>query len=182
MPDGANKGSFMQGYNAQVAVDGQAQVIVAAELVQSANDARQLVPMANAIVENVGKLAETTSADAGYFSSEAVEHPSLQGTNLLVPPGRQKHGAEPSPGSSDPTASAAERMRYKLASVEGRALYKMRKAIVEPVFGQMRECRGFRRVLLRGFSAARAEFQIIALGHNPLKLFRYGRHPIPKPA
>jgi transposase len=91
MPDGANKGSFMQGYNAQIAVDGQAQVIVAAELTQSANDARQLVPMAQAIIENIGRLSSTTSADAGYFSAEAVEHPSLDGTNLLVPPGRRKH-------------------------------------------------------------------------------------------
>jgi hypothetical protein len=184
MPDGANKGSFMQAYNAQIAVDGNAQVIVAARLTQSANDARQLVPMAEAIVANVGKLADTTTADAGYFSAEAVEHPSLQGTNLLVPPSRQKHGAEPAPGSKDPTASAsaAERMRYRVASEEGRALYKMRKAIVEPVFGQMKECRGLRRVLLRGFAAANAEFQIMALGHNVLKLFRYRPRLLPGPA
>src|SRR3990172_3223426 len=77
MPDGANKGSFVQGYNAQIAVDAEAQVIVAVQLTQSPNDARQLVPMAQAIVENVGQLAATTSADAGYFSAEAVEHPAL---------------------------------------------------------------------------------------------------------
>ena len=58
----------------------------------------------------------------------------------------------------------------------------MRKAIVEPVFGQMKECRGLRRVLLRGFTAASAEFQIMALGHDLLKLFRYGPGLIPKPA
>jgi len=127
MPDGANKGSFMQGYNAQIAVDGQAQVIVAAELTQSANDARQLVPMAQAIVENVGKLAETTSADAGYFSAEAVEHPALAGTNLLVPPNRQKHGAVSEPGSADPARAPAQRMRHTLASSEAQALYKMRE-------------------------------------------------------
>jgi hypothetical protein len=66
-------------------------------------------------------------------------------------------------------------MRHKLASVEAQALYKMRKAIVEPVFGQIKECRGFRRVLLRGLMAARAEFQIVALSHNLLKLFRRRR-------
>jgi len=161
----------------RIAVDEQAQVIVAAELTQSANDARQLVPMARAIVENVGKLAETTSADAGYFSREAVAHPALEGTNLLVPPSRQKHGAVPNPGSADPAASAAQRMRHKLASVEAQALYKMRKAIVEPVFGQIKEVRGLRRVLLRGFAAARAEFLLIALSHNLLKLFRL-RNPV----
>jgi hypothetical protein len=177
MPDGANKGSFVQGYNAQIAVDAEAQVIVAAELTQSPNDARHLVPMAQAIVENVGKLADTTSADAGYFSSEAVEHPALEGTNLLVPPNRLKHGTEPAQGSAAPAASAADRMRYKLASTPGRGLYKMRKAIVEPVFGQIKEVRGLRRLLMRGFAAARAEFRIIAMSHNLLKLFRSGRHP-----
>ncbi len=125
---------------------------------------------------------ETTTGDAGYFSAEAVEHPSLQGTNLLVSPSRQKHGAAPSPGPLAPTASAAERMRHRVASEEGRSLYKMRKAIVGPVFGQMKECRGLRRVLLRGFIAASAEFQIMALGHNLLKLFRHGPRLIPKPA
>ena len=182
MPDGANKGSFVQGYNAQIAVDDEAQVIVAAHLTQSPNDARQLVPMAYAIVENVGKLADTTSADAGYFSAEAVEHPALATTNLLVPPNRQKHGAEPAQGSADPTASAAQRMRHKLASPPAQALYKMRKAIVEPVFGQIKEARGFRRLLLRGFAAARAEFRLIALTHNLLKLFRSGRRPTLLPA
>lgn len=178
MPDGANKGAFMQAYNAQIAVDGQAQVIVAAELTQSANDARQLVPMAQAIVENVGKLAETTSADAGYFSAEAIEHPAVEGTNLLVPPSRQKHGALPDPGSAAPAASVAQRMRHKLASGEAQALYKMRKSIVEPVFGQIKEARGLRRLLLRGFAAARAEFLIIALSHNLLKLFRRRLVPV----
>jgi len=177
MPDGANKGSFVQGYNAQIAVDGAAQVIVAAELTQSPNDARQLVPMAQAIVENVGKLAETTSADAGYFSAEAVEEPALAATNLLVPPNRQKHGTEPDPGAADPGVSAAQRMRHKLASAPAQALYKMRKAIVEPVFGQIKEVRGFRRFLLRGLAAARAEFRLIALTHNLLKLFTTSRGP-----
>jgi len=73
-------------------------------------------------------------------------------------------------------------MRHKLASAESQALYKMRKAIVEPVFGQIEEARGFRRLLLRGFAAARAEFLIIALGHNLLKLFRHSRAPALLPA
>jgi hypothetical protein len=124
-------------------------------------------------VENLGKLAETTSADAGYFSREAVEHPALEGTKLLVPPSRPKHGAVPDPGSTAPAASAAQRMRHKLASVEAQALYEMRKAIVEPVFGQIK-VRGLRRVPLRRSSTARAEFLIIALSHNLLKLFRLG--------
>jgi transposase len=174
MPDGANKGAFLQGYNAQIAVDAEAQIIVATEVTQAPNDKRELVPMAEAIVANVGELAQTTSADAGYFSEEAVEHPSLAPTNLLVPPSRQKHGEALAQGSDKPTAQAADRMRSKLASDEGRALYKMRKAIVEPVFGQIKAVRGLRQFLMRGLAAARGELALIALTHNLLKLFRSG--------
>jgi transposase len=174
MPDGANKGAFTQAYNVQIAVDAHAQIIVAAEVTQAPNDVRQLVPMAEAIVAHVGSLAETTSADAGYFSKENVAHPALAETNLLVPPSRQKHGTALVPGSDDPSASPADRMRSKLASEEGRALYKMRKAIVEPVFGQLKAVRQLRQFLLRGLAAARGEFALMALTHNLLKLFRSG--------
>jgi hypothetical protein len=133
------------------------------------------VPVAQAVVENVGRLAATTSADAGYFSAEAVEHPALDGTNLLVPPSRQSTVPSSPNGPRTREQRPAERMRHKLASVPGKALYKMRKAIVEPVFGQSREARGLRRLLLRGFAAARAEFQFIAVTHSLLKLFRAGR-------
>ncbi len=92
MPDGANKGAFVQAYNAQIAVDDEAQIIVAVLLTQSPNDVQQLVPMAAAITANIGQLAKITSADAGYFSAQNVEHPALAATNLLVPPDRQKHG------------------------------------------------------------------------------------------
>jgi transposase len=182
MPDGANKGAFLQGYNAQIAVDSAAQIIVATLVVQAPNDVQQLVPMAEAIVANVEQLATATSADTGYFSTQNVTAPALKETTLLVPPTRQKHGSEPleaSPPGPPPgeDASAAERMRYKLSSAEGRVLYKQRKAIVEPVFGQIKEVRGFRRLLLRGLTAARAEFKLIALTHNLLKLFRASARP-----
>jgi hypothetical protein len=177
MPDGAHKGAFIQAYNAQIAVDAEAQIIVATLVTQAANDVRQLVPMAAAIVANVGQLAQTTSADAGYFSAQNVEHPALAGTNLLVPPDRQKHGTTPTVDAPGENASAAQRMRHKLSSPEARAEYKMRKAIVEPVFGQIKEARGLRRVLLRGLEAAASEFNLIALTHNLLKLFRSGARP-----
>jgi len=178
MPDGANKGAFVQAYNAQIAVDGEAQVIVAAFVTQTANDVQQLVPMAEAIVANVGRLADTTTADAGYFSAQAIEHPALAQTNLLVPPDRQKHGVALTVAPLDENASPAQRMRYKLSSAEGRELYKRRKAIVEPVFGQIKERRGLRRFLLRGLNAVRGEFAFIALTHNLLKLFRCPARPI----
>lgn len=177
MPDGANKGAFVQAYNAQIAVDGEAQIIVAVLVTQSPNDVQQLVPMAEAITANVGGLAVTTSADAGYFSEQNVEHPALAATDLLVPPDRQKHGVTANVEAPGENASAAQRMRHKLSSPEGRAQYKKRKAIVEPVFGQIKEARGLRRLLLRGFAAATAEFNFIALTHNLLKLFRSGARP-----
>lgn len=174
MPDGANKGAFVQAYNAQIAVDHEAQIIVAVLVTQKPNDVQQLVPMAAAITANVGRLADTISADAGYFSAQNVEDPALAETNLLVPPDRQKHGATPSVERPGPEASAALRMRYKLSHPDARAHYKMRKAIVEPVFGQIKEARGIRRLLLRGLEAATHEFTFIALTHNLLKLFRGG--------
>lgn len=173
MPDGANKGAFIQAYNAQIAVDAEAQIIVAVLVTQKANDVQQLVPMAEAIRQNVGRLADTMSADAGYFSAENVEHPALAQTNLLVPPDREKNRDVPT--TPPPIgASPSERMRSKLAGAEARELYKMRKAIVEPVFGQIKEVRGLRRLLLRGFQQALGEFTFIALTHNLLKLFRSG--------
>jgi hypothetical protein len=178
MPDGANKGAFIQAYNAQIAGDAEAQVIVAYDVVQNANDVRSLVPMAEAVVANVGALGETMSADAGYFSEGNVTHPSFVDTMLLVPPSRQRHGAPLPPGSDAPGASPAERMRHKLATPEGRALYKMRKAIVEPVFGQIKAVRQLRQFLLRGHAAVRGEFALMALTHNLLKLFRRGARRI----
>jgi transposase len=179
MPDGANKGAFVQAYNAQIAVDAEAQIIVAADVTQDTNDLRQLVPMAEAIVRNVGAPAAATSADVGYFSAHNVEHRSLAGTNLLVPPNREKHGSTPAPGSPLPSASPADRMRFKLASAAGRALYKMRKAIVEPVFGQIKGARQLRQFLLRGLDGAKGEWVLITLTHNLLKLFRSGSRSMP---
>jgi hypothetical protein len=156
---------------------------VATKVTQTTNDVLQLVPMAEAIVANVGRLADTTSADAGFFSAQNVEHPVLAATNLLVPPDRQKHGVEPNPAPLEENASPAQRMRHKLSQPDQRALYKMRKAIVEPVFGQLKEVRGFRRFLLRGLHAATGEFDFMAMTHNLLKLFRYGSpRALPVPA
>jgi len=180
MPDGANKGSFLQGFNAQIAVDSEAQIIVALDVNQQTNDKRQLVPMAEKIIENVGRLADTTSADAGYFSEEAVTAEVLRPTELLVPPERQKHGAVAPPTTADAAATAEtakERMRERLQSETGAARYKMRKAIVEPVFGQLKEVRGFRRFSFRGLAKVRHEFALMAATHNLLKLFRYGPRP-----
>jgi len=175
MPDGAHKGSFIQGYNAQLAVDAEAQIIVAVDVTQHTQDKRQLIPMAEKVIDNVGRLADTTSADAGYFSEHAVDSHALAQTNLLVPPDRLKHGHDHRGPNQPPAenASSAQRMRHKLRTEEGRSLYKRRKAIVEPVFGQIKAVRGLRSFLLRGIDRVREEFSIIAMTHNLLKLFRF---------
>jgi hypothetical protein len=176
VPDGANKGSFVQAYNVQIAVDAHAQVIVAADVTQQANDKQQLEPMAMAIVASVGMLADVTSADAGYFCEKAIEAVGAMGTELLVPPYRQKHDEAriEEMGAPAADASLSDRMRHKLRTKAGRQLYRMRKAIVEPVFGQIKSGRGLARVVTRGLENVRSEFLFIAMTHNLLKLFRSG--------
>ena len=178
MPDGAHKGSFVQAYNAQIAVDAEAQIIVAAEVTQEANDKQQLAPMFEQVQQNTGVKPVASSEDAGYWSPEQVADKRVAGIDLHVATGRDKHGiAEETAPSTDATteATALNQMKQKLQTEAGRAIYKMRKAIVEPVFGQIKECRNFRRFSLRGLKNVRAEWKLVCLTHNILKLFRSGR-------
>jgi transposase len=179
MPDGANKGSFLQGYNAQAAVDSKAQVIVAAEVTQETTDNRQLLPMLGQVKQNMGRRPEAASADAGYWSEANVTAESVVGIDLHIATGREKReetmetSGEPPPDQ----ATAKEAMRYKLRTEAGRSIYKMRKAIVEPVFGQIKERRGFRRFSLRGLDNVRCEWKLVCLTSNLLKLFGSGWTP-----
>lgn len=183
MPDGGRKGSFMQAFNTQIAVDSSAQIIVAATVTQETNDKRQLVPMLKQITQNTGMKPAAVSADAGYFSEEQVTDEHARGIELYVATGKQKHG-EPAPGESIAAAlpaadgnSALEQMKQKLKTEAGQALYKMRKAIVEPVFGQIKEWRRFRRFGMRGLDKVSAEWNLICLTHNLSKLFRSAWNP-----
>jgi transposase len=176
MPDGANKGSFVQGYNAQIAVDSASQVIVAAEVTQETNDKMQLLPMIAQIEKNLASKPEKVSADTGYFSEANVTDESVMDVDLYVATGRDKHGevVETSSDPPPPEASSKEAMREKLRTEAGRAVYKMRKAIVEPVFGQIKEQRGFRRFSLRGKLNVSREWKLVCAVSNLLKLFRAG--------
>jgi len=200
MKDGATK-SFVQAYNGQAAVDSQAQIIVAAALTQEANDKKQLLPMLEQVAQNMGRKPGHATADAGYFSEAAVTDPKVEGIELLVPPEREKRSetspvipgvetpeaAEPKSqqvgeSAEQPVAkSAAETMRDKLHTTAGQTVYKMRKAVVEPVFGQIKERRGLRGFLMRGRDKAAAEWQIICLTHNLLKLFQARTAPVNHP-
>jgi hypothetical protein len=198
MMDGATK-SFTQAYNVQAAVDSHAQIIVAAALTQEANDKKQLVPMLEQVARNLGRKPEQASADAGYFSEAAVTDEKVAEIELLVPPDRQKHsgGSASKPVTADMDAppatasqsqsvgenappvsqSVAETMRAKLRTTASRAIYKMRKAVVEPVFGQIKAVRGLRGFSMRGREKVSAEWQIMCLTHNLLKLFRAELRP-----
>jgi len=176
MKDGATK-SFVQAYNAQAAVDGTAQVIVAAAVTQEANDKQQLVPLLTQVEANCGARPPAASGDAGYFSEAAVTAEPLVGIDLYVAPDRQKHGDTPAPPPTPDDGTVRSAMRAKLQTAAGHAVYALRKAIVEPVFGQIKAARGFRRFSFRGFAKVQAEWTLICLTHNLLKLFRAGWRP-----
>jgi len=177
MLDGATK-SFTQAFNAQIAVDADSQVIVAATVTQDAVDNRQLVPLLLAVEDNVGRLPGIATADNGYFNPEAITDQRLADVDLYVATARERKPPQPVGGPSpEPTiepGSVVQEMRDKLATDAGRATYKLRKCIPEPVFGQIKDARGFRRFSFRGLANVSAEWAVVALTHNLLKLFRAG--------
>jgi transposase len=181
MKDGATK-SFEQSYNCQAAVV-DTQVIVAGEVTQDANDKQQAQPMAKAMKENLeGAKPGRLTADAGYYSEENVEYLAGEGIDAYIATGRIKRHEKPLPpprGRIPKSATAKERMARKLRTARGRATYSRRKAVVEPVFGQIKEARGLRRFLLRGLEKVRAEWKLICATHNLLKVFRSGWRPAP---
>jgi len=167
MMDGATK-SFIQGYNAQAAVDSGSQVIVAASVTQEANDKQQLRPLLAQVAASLGELPKKVSADCGYYSADNLTDPALKAVDLYVPPEKRVL-----------SCALADAMRAKLASEEGRALYAQRKAVAEPVFGQVKEVRGLRRFSLRGLKLVGEEWLIVCATHNILKLHRSGKWPLP---
>jgi transposase len=163
---------FVQGYNAQAVVDEGEQVIVATGLTNQAPDAQHLPAMIAGVEENLGARPVQILADAGYYSAENAAYCERLGTDALLSVAREKHVLDVGP-SPWPPGDPRAAMRANLRSVTGAAAYRRRKCIVEPVFGQIKEARGIRRFLLRGLQKARAEWNLICLTHNLLKLFRF---------
>ena len=165
---------FEQAYNAQAAVDSAHQVIVAAEVTDQPSDRGQAVPMMEQVKENTGELPREMSADAGYFSSDAVKDLSAEGIDVYMPPDRMHHAykmAAAPRGRIPKGLSIVDRMRRKLRTKQGRKRYGLRKELPEPVFGQIKQVRGFRQFLLRGKQKVQGEWRFICAGHNLLKLF-----------
>lgn len=168
---------FLQGYNVQAAVN-EDQIILASEVSNVAPDQQKLVPMVHAVKANCGAFPDIVSADAGYHSEAALSDETIAAVDLYVPKKRDKHGETKVSNVPLPeNATPAQKMCSKLAAPKGRAIYARRKAIVEPIFGQIKEVRGIRSFLLRGLEAVRGEWNLIALTHNLLKLFRHAGRP-----
>jgi transposase len=176
MKDQASK-TFQQAYNIQIGVDAQAQIIVAAKVVQAGVDQEQLVPVLREVERNLGRMPVQASADAGYYSKAAITHEALRGVDLHVPPNQRKplNGEEQATLPTD--ATLQERMWHKLASKAGREVFSRRKVIVEPVFAQIKHVRGFRQFLLRGLGQVEAEWLLVCMTHNLLKVFRAQKSP-----
>jgi transposase len=182
MKDGATK-SFEQCYNCQAAVDEKSQIIVATHVTQQANDKQQLEPLVEEIKSNLdGAKPKKISADNGYYSETNVAYLEAEGIDGFIATNRQKHSDKPvaAPRGRIPKdITTQERMARKLRTKKGRETYSKRKHIVEPVFGQTKEARGFRRFSLRGEENVSGEWDIVSLTHNLLKLFRSGYRPKP---
>jgi transposase len=163
-------GAFVQAYNAQAAVDGHAQVIVAADVTQEGVDRNQLVPMCSKIGQVLGVMPAVITADAGYWNTPAIEAVAKQGVDLLVAPDATHRWATPRKGN---LSEAVRQMREKIGSGITKALYAQRRTIVEPVFGQIKAARRLNGFSFRGLEKVQAEWQLICLTHNLLKLFRH---------
>jgi transposase len=177
MKEGAT-GSFEQCYNCQTAVDEKAQVIVAATVSRQPTDKQQLKPVLEKLKENTAdKKPKKLSADAGFFSEANATYCALEGIDAYLATQKHRHNKPPEPaprGRIPRDATVKDRMARKLRTIKGRCTYTLRKQIVEPVFGQIKEVRGFRRFLMRGLEQVHAEWELICLTHNLLKLFRSG--------
>jgi len=165
------RNGFEQSYNAQAAVDSEHQVIVAHDLTNRQNDMDCLVPLLDEIEAHLGERPKEISADAGYCSEANLAVLEERGVRGYVATGRQKHGTtSPTSGDNRGNRPHVRAMRQRLKQGGHRSRYRLRKQVVEPVFGQIKEARGMRRFLHRGLEKVAAEWAMICMAHNLLKL------------
>jgi transposase len=169
---------FVQAYNAQAVVEQEMLLIVGQSVTEAANDKKQLEPMVEAIEQQSGQRPEAILADSGYCSEEnlayleSAEQPERKIEGFIAT-GKQKHGEHRLPCKPGPLpkgATKVQRMKRKLQTKVGRAVYAARKCVVEPVFGQIKQARGFRQFLLRGKEKVKGEWALVCLTHNILRL------------
>jgi transposase len=168
---------YVQAYNAQAAVDSTAQVIVAQSLSNNATDVQQLVPTLKQIKQNTGRQAQEFSADAGYCSEGNLAILARHHVDSYIATGRQRHHEASATGRRRTQGTRVAAMRTKLARAGRRSRYRLRKSVVEPVFGQIKQARGFRQFMLRGLEKAQGEWSLICTVHNLLKLAKAKKNP-----
>ena len=161
------KDGYIQGYNAQAAVDAEAQIIVAHGLTPSMSDQDQFVPLLDTTEDNLDRKPREASADAGYCSEANLAALAARDIRGYIATGRAKH---PSDVKRKITGPLTKAMRDKLKRAGWRSRYRLRKQVVEPVFGQIKQARGFRQFLLRGIEKVTAEWALICTAHNLTKL------------
>jgi transposase len=167
--------AYIQGYNAQLAVDEQAQIIVAQHVTAAQPDVQQLVPVVKQISRELGAKPKQVIADAGYFSEDNVAAMTTLKIEPFIATARRKHSdpIPPAPrGRAPKSLSAKERMARTLLTLRGRAVYAWRQILPEPVFGQIKQARGFRQFLRRGLERVGQEWSLVCTTHNLLKLYR----------
>jgi IS5 family transposase len=168
------KDGFIQGYNAQAVVDAEHQIIVSCDLTNQGTDSAQLLPLIDQIKANTEVLPKQVSADAGYASDANLKGLEEREIDGFVAAGRQKHGtAAPAAGKAKEGSRLAA-MAQKIAGQGYDSPYRLRKQTVEPVFGQIKQARGFRQFLLRGLDKVKQEWVLVCTAHNLLKLTAFG--------
>lgn len=170
--------TFIQGYNAQVAVDVESQIIVASDLTNQAADVGHLVTLVEQVEANTGRVPRQVLADAGYYSERNGEELAKRGIEAFIPPYKVKHTVwrdAPYPRGRIPrNLSARDRMWRKILSKRGRETYKLRHMSVEPVIGQIKWARNLTQFTLRGLAKVRSLWRFDCAVHNLLKIFRAG--------
>jgi transposase len=167
------KDGYIQGYNAQAAVDATAQIVVAHTLDNNGSDQAQFIPLLDAVKANLKRNPDEVSADAGYCSAANLRTLSRRRINGYIATGRQHHGSKSATAKRPlKPGSLLARMSVKLRRAGHRSRYRLRKQVVEPVFGQIKQARGFRQFLLRGIEKVKAEWALICTAHNITKLAR----------
>ncbi len=169
---------FVQGYNAQAAVEPKLLLIVGQTVTEASNDKKQLIPMGELIEQQSGQRPKAILADSGYCSEENLER--LESADQperkiegFIATGKQKHGEHRQSAERGPlpkSATRVDRMKQKLKTKVGKAIYAARKSVVAPVFGQIKQARGFRQFLLRGKQKVQGEWALVCLTHNVLRL------------
>jgi transposase len=166
---------FVQAYNAQIAVEPDFQMIVGQRVTQASNDKQQLVPALDAMGEQAGQKPQQILTDSGYCSDANLKYLEKKKIEGFIATDRESYRGRHQAGPRGPLpqgATRVDRMRRKLQTKVGAAIYATRKTVVEPVYGQIKQARGFRQFLLRGLGKVQGEWAMICLTHNILKLYR----------